>query len=67
MAPIAIDGSSSAELVQTLKARVKTADPSVFPDGLKTSGKISPIQLIQDECRQGLSRGEKEEHLMKPD
>ncbi len=40
MAPIALGTGSSADLVRDLKTRVKTADPGIFPDGLKTSGII---------------------------
>jgi hypothetical protein len=38
MAPIALEPTSVPDPVQSLKTRVKTVDPAVFPDGLKTSG-----------------------------
>ncbi|KAI8955907.1 Clavaminate synthase-like protein [Xylaria longipes] len=43
MAPIALDDGSSADSVQSPKIRVKTVDPVLFPDGLKTSGQHPPL------------------------
>lgn len=38
MAPSALDAEVPAD-IQRLKAAVKNADRSIFPDGLKTTGK----------------------------
>ncbi|KAI0503147.1 hypothetical protein F5B22DRAFT_640358 [Xylaria bambusicola] len=43
MAPIALGADSPADSIQALKSRVKTADPAIFPDGLKTSGQHPPL------------------------
>jgi hypothetical protein len=55
MAPIALDtGSSSpADVEQSFKARVKTADQTIFPDGLKTSGIAHPTQA-QDKTEEAI-------------
>jgi len=50
MAPIALEPTLTPDPTQSLKTRVKTVDPAIFPDGLKTSGTdIASPKRISDE------------------